>query len=69
MLDNFSKGISHEGRVADPLACQDQLSVRYGLVQASCQCNTPIKFGKEVSSSARQEVLLGKGMVERGKLS
>jgi hypothetical protein len=34
--------------------------VRYGLAQASCQCNTPIRFGKEVSSSARQEMLLEK---------
>ena len=60
MLNWVLKGSSHEGRAADPLACRDQLSVRYGLVQASCQWNTPIKFGNEVSSSARQEVLLEK---------
>ena len=60
MLNWVLKGSSHEGRAADPPACRDQLSVRYGLVQASCQWNTPIKFGKEVSSSAHQEVLLEK---------
>jgi hypothetical protein len=60
MLNWVLKGSSHEGRAADPPACRDQLSVRYGLVQASWQWNTPIKFGKEVSSSARQGVLLEK---------
>jgi len=66
MLNWILKGCSHEGRAADPPACRDQLSVQYGSVQASRQWNTLIKFGKEVSSSARQKVLLEKARSKEG---